>query len=90
MIRECAMTSTELPMKVSAVASETHSKTLFCVWVTSSWTALLIKLRVGSVAGNGLPPGPVVVGLAILVLELVAAMLRRVKAARKKVNMKMG
>jgi hypothetical protein len=90
MTSECVMTSTELPMKVRAAASESHSKTRFCVWVTSSWTGRLTKLRVGSVAGSGLPPGPVVVGLAILTLELVAAMLRVVKAARKKTSMTMG
>lgn len=90
MTSEWAMTRTELPMKVRAVAKETHSKTRFWVWVTSSWTGLFTKLRVGSVAGSGLPPGPVVVGLAILALELEAAMLRVVKAARKKTSMKMG
>jgi hypothetical protein len=84
------MTRTELPKKVRAAASESHSKTLFWVWVTSSWTVFLTKLRVGSVAGSGLPPGPVVVGLAILVFELEAAMLRRVKAARKKHSMNSG
>jgi len=86
MTSECAMTTTELPTKVRAVASESHSKTRFCVCVTSSWTAFLTKLRVGSVAGSGLPPGPVVVGFAMLALELEAAMLRRVKAARKKAS----
>jgi hypothetical protein len=90
MTSECAMTSTELPMKVSAVARDTHSNTRFCVCVTSSWTAFLMKLRVGSVAGSGFPPGPVVVGLAILALELEAAMLRMVKAARKKTSIKIG
>jgi hypothetical protein len=90
MTSECVMTSTELPTKVRAVASDTHSKTRFCVCVTSSRTARLTKLRVGSVAGSGLPPGPVVVGWAILALELDAAMLRVVKAARKKTSRTMG
>jgi hypothetical protein len=81
---------TELPTKVNAVASDTHSNSLFCVCVTSSWTVFFTKFRVGSVAGSGLPPGPVVVGLAILVLELDAAMLRKVKAARKKTSITIG
>jgi hypothetical protein len=90
MTSACAMTNTELPMKVSAVARDTHSITRFCVGVTSSWTAFFTKLRVGSVAGSGFPPGPVVVGFAMLALELEAAMLRMVKAARKKISIKIG
>jgi hypothetical protein len=90
MTSECAMASTELPMKVSAVARDTHSNMCFCVGVTSSWIAFFTKLRVGSVAGSGFPPGPVVVGFAMLALELEAAMLRMVKAARKKISIKIG
>lgn len=86
----CEITSTEFPKKVRATAREIHSKMRFCVGVTSSWAVFLTKLRVGSVAGSGLPPGPVVVGLAMLVFEFVATMLRKVKAARKKTSINSG
>lgn len=84
------MTLMALPTKVAAAAMESHSNTSFCECVTSSLTWRLTKLRVGSVAGRGLPPGPRCVGVATFVFELEATMLRVVKAARKKSSMKMG
>lgn len=84
------MTLIEFPMKVRATAADSHSKTRFWLFVTSSLTSLLMKLRVGSVAGSGLPPGPVVVGFCTLLLFRDTRMLRAVKAARKKKSVTMG
>jgi hypothetical protein len=90
MTSECVMTNTEFPTKVRAAASEIHSKMRFCAFVTWSCTARFTKFRVGSVAGSGLPPGPVAVDLALPALELDAAMLRVMKATRKKRSRKTG
>jgi hypothetical protein len=84
------MMLTELAAKVKAVASDSHWKTRFWLSVTSSLTSFFLKLRVGSVCGSGLPPGPSCVVLVTLELELVARTLRAVKATRKKSSRKMG
>lgn len=89
--RAWTMTLTELAMNVRAAASETHSKRRFWVGVTSSWAFFLFKLRSGSVAGSGLPPGPSWVEGRILGLELEAVrMLRITKTPRKKASRMMG
>jgi hypothetical protein len=89
-MRAWAMVTTALATKVAAARAESQLNTSFCECVTWSVTVFLTKLRVGSVAGSGLPPGPVVVGLVTLELLLDERMLRAVKAARKKNSRRMG